>query len=220
MAVENEKKWLIATPELSNEFDSYYITSTYLTPPGSEHEKRIRAVQNTKDETDIKFYCTEKTAKGADLQKREENEKEISAKEYYEMFRSGNPYRHSLVKVRTIVPLNDGLNAEIDTYKTDTGMPELNNGFSIMEVELPENFKGEVVFPKGVDVIKDVTNKKEYKNQNLVLMNSFENGIINPKDFLRNSQIIDAGARYPKGMLEAFDRSLDNVRSEVAAHEK
>ena len=198
MSIENEKKFLISTPKLPEDCKSYYVMSTYLTPPDADVEKRIRSVMDVNNKSDVKYYYTEKSKIGHGLQAREENEKEISSKEYHDLFYKSNRYLDSLVKERSVIPLNNGLKAEIDTYITDTGIPELNSGFSVLEIEIPPGFHGEIEFPKGIDIIKDVTENPEYKNRNLTVINSFEDGIIKPKDFFKNTSVIDEIVKVSK----------------------
>ena len=135
----------------------YIISQCYL--QATEGERRVR---QRKSQKGIQFFYTEKFPKTEVT--RIENEREISMREYVELLSEADPNLHTIEKARYVFDY-EGLTLEIDIY-----------GFSdtraILEVELPSE-DTEVKVPFLVEIIKEVTADKRYKNRSLAQSYSF-----------------------------------------------
>ena len=155
--LEIERKYLIKRPNLNNLLDmpnctKVEITQTYL-KSSDDTERRIR---KRSIDGDYMLYLTEK--KKINELKRVEVEKRLTEKEYLSLLDEADPERKTITKTRYCLSYNSHY-FEIDIY------PEWDKE-AIMEIELSD--ENEVVSaPEFIEVIKDVTDDKAYKNYNM-----------------------------------------------------
>lgn len=154
MGKEIERKFLVNENKLPDNLENYphkEIMQGYLS---FEPEVRIRA---SKQDKKTKYYLTKKSD-GAVV--RDEEEKEISAEDFYDKLnRIGSD---SLVrKTRYMIPLKDGLTAELDFYHNE----ELKT-LKTVEIEF-RDLNSAQEFQKPEWFGKDVTDDKSLKNKNL-----------------------------------------------------
>lgn len=154
---EIEKKFLIRYPSrklLSSicERERSRIVQTYLLS-----EEGITARVRMREYWDrVKYTKTEK--KMISFTSCFEDEKELSEAEYKKELKNADPMRKPIEKERLIIDFG-GHTFEIDLYP-------FWNDRAIMEVELSsEDEKFEI--PASVEIIKDVTEDKRYKNARL-----------------------------------------------------
>ena len=157
MAYEIERKYLIAFPDLAriNEYSGVTrseIAQTYLkTDNGMTSRVRMRRSADI-----IKYIFTEK--KRINDVKCIENEREVSAEEYRELLKLADPERKTVYKTRYCLPY-EGRVVEIDIYP-------FWNDRAIAEVELEDETEA-VRLPAFINVIREVTSEKAYKNYSL-----------------------------------------------------
>ncbi len=155
--LEIERKYLIAFPDLSwlesrPDVTKSEITQTYLaSPDGEEHRVRKRQTGNT-----VTYYHTVKRKVTAVT--REERERIITASEYNARLTEAAPDKRTLEKTRYCVP-HGGLLIEIDVYP-------FWDDKAIAEIELPGEDMS-VSFPPEIQVIREVTGEKSFKNSEL-----------------------------------------------------
>ena len=153
MAFEIERKYLIEYPDI-NMLDKYAdskseIAQTYLkTDNGLTSRVRKRTTDGV-----TKYIFTEK--KRITDVKCIENEREIGSEEYEKLLKLSDPERRTVEKMRYCIPFN-GRVVEVDVYP-------FWNDRAIAEVEM-EDENEEVVLPDFINVIRDVTAEKAYKN--------------------------------------------------------
>ena len=153
MAFEIERKYLIEYPDI-NLLEKYAdskseIAQTYLkTDNGLTSRVRKRTTDGV-----TKYIFTEK--KRITDVKCIENEREIGIEEYEKLLRLSDTERRTVEKTRYCIPFN-GRVVEVDVYP-------FWNDRAIAEVEM-ENENEEVVLPDFINVIRDVTAEKAYKN--------------------------------------------------------
>lgn len=155
--LEIEKKYLIAFPdlerleELSN-CKKVDIIQTYL---HSMNDTEFRVRQRGRDGKYM-YYWTEK--RRISETSRTEIERRISQEEYLAFLMQSDPARRPIRKTRYCLTENSRY-YEIDIY------PEWKKQ-AIMELELSDESQ-EIVFPKDIRVIREVTDDKAYKNHSL-----------------------------------------------------
>ena len=153
---EIEKKLLIKKPtkeelKTMGVINKSTIIQTYLLSGNDTVERRIR--QRGKD-GDYSYYYTEKRETGTSGE-RIETEKKITAKEYISLMADTDFSKHQIVKTRYCFIYKNQY-FELDIYPFD-------NKKAILEIELGDiNDKFEL--PEFIEVIKDVTDDKRYKN--------------------------------------------------------
>ena len=153
MAFEIERKYLIEYPDI-NWLEKYAesksdISQTYLkTDDGFTSRVRKRTSGGV-----TKYIFTEKK-RISDL-KCIENERVIGIDEYEELLKLADPERKTVEKTRYCLPYA-GRVVEVDVYP-------FWNDRAIAEVEM-EDENEEVVLPDFINVIRDVTAEKAYKN--------------------------------------------------------
>ena len=153
MAFEIERKYLIEYPDI-NLLEKYAdskseIAQTYLkTDNGLTSRVRKRTTDGV-----TKYIFTEK--KRITDVKCIENEREIGIEEYEKLLKLSDPERRTVEKMRYCIPFN-GRVVEVDVYP-------FWNDRAIAEVEM-EDENEEVVLPDFINVIRDVTAEKAYKN--------------------------------------------------------
>lgn len=156
--IEDEKKFLIEYPDLnliSKQVDitGLDIIQTYLHTANSNVERRIRqrGIGN-----DFSYYYTEK--RQLSNGKRIEFEKKISSKEYLRLLLEANTSLHQIIKKRYCF-IYENQYFELDIFP-------FSNTRAILEIELTGTTR-EVILPKFIKIIKDVTSDARYKNYNL-----------------------------------------------------
>lgn len=159
MAKEIERKFLVKQipAEVLEKQTSQYIVQNYLSV--GEEEIRYRRVVS-KQSNEKKFYMTIKRGTGIS---REENEFEILEETYNQLRK--NLRTEPIVKTRFKIQTDMERIYDLDIYENPLLEDE---GLITIEVEFEnEELAKEFVPPKWFE--KDVTNDKNYKNQNLWL---------------------------------------------------
>ena len=156
--MEIERKYLIARPRLHSleqmpNCERVDIVQTYLKSSDPSEERRIR--QRGSGGSYIYFLTRKKKAGGI---KRIEIEKRLSQEEYVALMVEADPAYRPIHKERYCLSAN-GLYYEIDVYP---GWKDK----AIMEIELYSEDQ-EIVFPDGIDVIREVTGDPAYSNHEL-----------------------------------------------------
>ena len=155
--MEIERKYLISRPNLRTleqmpNCERVDIIQTYLKSDDPDEEIRIR--QRGSNGHYI-YFMTRKKASGL---KRVEIEKRLSQEEYLTLMVDADPAFRPIHKERYCLSEN-GLYYEIDIY------PDWKDK-AVMEIELHDE-KQEIIFPEGVDVIREVTGDPAYSNHEL-----------------------------------------------------
>lgn len=157
MNIEIERKYIIKMPDISRmqaewEYIATDITQIYLESiPGVTH--RIRSSRSVLGE---RFFETKKVR--IDKMSSYEDEREISKDEFSSLAEKIKSGTRPIKKVRHAFSYC-GQTFEIDIY------PEWQNT-CIMETEL-ERREQEVKMPEFIEIIADVTGKREYSNYSL-----------------------------------------------------
>lgn len=154
MAYEIERKFLIEFPDTA-ELEKYPksdITQTYLhSAPGATARVRKRVTDGV-----AKYYFTEKR-RITDI-KCIENECEIDRTAYEAYLTHADPELNTIRKTRYCIPVGDRI-AEVDIYS-------FWNDRATVEVEMQDEGE-EVTLPDFLNVIREVTSEKAYKNASL-----------------------------------------------------
>ena len=156
---EIERKYLIRKPseeQLSmRTSDCSLIIQTYLSAKeGSERRIRQRGSQGA-----WTYTLTTKRLTDSDA-RRIETERRLTEKDYIDLLAEADTSLYQIRKTRWCVPY-DSVYFEIDIYP-------FSDEYAIMEVELPdEDFEFEM--PPFVEVIREVTSEKQYKNRYLAV---------------------------------------------------
>lgn len=152
--MEIEKKYLLRE-EPEGGLSAYpvrYIEQGYI------HKKPVIRIRRTQDERGERFVLT---VKGGGLTVRQEYELPLSKEEYDAL--SGKVEGGIIRKNRYLVPLEDGLTAEVDVFLN----PEFDD-LTFAEVEFPsEEAMAAFAPPKWFG--EDVSNDPSYQNNSLVL---------------------------------------------------
>ena len=156
--MEIERKYLIARPNLHlleqrPNCERVDIVQTYLKSDDPGEERRIR--QRGSNGNYIYFMTRKRKADGI---KRIEIEERLTQEEYISFMVEADPAYRPIHKERYCLSEN-GLYYEIDIY------PEWKEK-AIMEIELHSENQS-VVFPDGIDVIREVTGEAAYSNHEL-----------------------------------------------------
>ena len=156
--MEIERKYLIARPNLRAleqlpNCERVDIVQTYLKSDDPAEERRIR--QRGSNGNYIYFMTRKRNASGF---KRVEIEERLSQEEYVALMVEADPAYRPVHKERYCLSEN-GLYYEIDIY------PEWKDK-ALMEIELHSENQP-VVFPEGIDVIREVTDDPAYSNHEL-----------------------------------------------------
>ncbi|MBQ8787331.1 MAG: hypothetical protein IJZ61_06835 [Oscillospiraceae bacterium] len=154
--LEIERRWLVKIPDNLSNYESHYIEQAYL-EPANGFQGRIRR-------WDDKFIYTEKARTGSSMS-RIENEREITETEYAEF------QKHTILNVikkrRYIIPVGT-LKFELDVFEN-----AVENGYGIMEAELPEESTA-VEMPDFVEIVREVTEDSYYTNRNFASMDKIK----------------------------------------------
>lgn len=146
--LEIERKFIIRKPLILKDLERADMVQTYLT--SGVGTRRVRAVQNG----DVKkYYFTEKMRRN-DLTCIE-NEREIDENEYKTLLSEADPARNPILKSRYYYPFACHV-FEIDVYPFWQKQ-------CVMEVELADEMQA-VSFPPDIEIIKEVTEDRTYKN--------------------------------------------------------
>ena len=156
--MEIERKFLIARPNLRlleqrPNCEKVDIIQTYLKSEDPAEELRIRQ----RGSNGQYVYFMTRKRKVSEL-RRVELEERLSKDEYLALLTQADPAYRPIHKQRYCLSEN-GLYYEIDIY------PEWNDK-ALMEIELHSE-KQEIVFPDGIDVIREVTGEDAYSNHTL-----------------------------------------------------
>ena len=156
--MEIERKYLIARPNLRlleqrPNCERVDIIQTYLKSDDPGEERRIR--QRGRNGNYIYFMTHKRKADGI---KRVEIEERLTQAEYISFMLEADPAYRPIHKERYCLSEN-GLYYEIDIY------PEWKER-AIMEIELHSENQP-IVFPDGIDVIREVTGEAAYSNHEL-----------------------------------------------------
>ena len=156
--MEIERKYLIERPNLrlleeKPNCERVDIIQTYLKADEDAEEVRIRQ----RGANGHYIYFKTRKKKVSDL-KRVEEEERLSQEEYLALMVQADPAFRPIHKQRYCLSEN-GLYYEIDIY------PEWQDK-AIMEIELHSE-EQEVIFPEGIEVIREVTGDAAYSNHEL-----------------------------------------------------
>lgn len=133
----------------------YEITQDYLVDKVDVTERRVRKRRNIFNGK-IQYFYTEKTFVSQLI--RIENEMTIQEQEYEDLLRQKDPELNTVRKIRCVFDY-DGQTFELDVYS-------FSDKYAILEIEV-KNPKVKVRIPKGLKVIKEVTDDSRYKNKSL-----------------------------------------------------
>lgn len=155
--IEIERKFLIKRPTDEqllgfNCISIDEIVQTYLVSK-DKAERRVRKRGNKSN--GYKYYYTEKI----DIKdgERQENEKEITIEDYNEYLKEKDNSLHQIIKNRYCFN-HDGRLYELDIFN-------FSDTYAILEIEL-YNINEKLNLP-DIDIIKEVTNDKRYKNKHI-----------------------------------------------------
>lgn len=161
--LEIERKFLVKFPtswsELAELFDDLVdvkrISQTYLQREDDEPSARVRkTVEGLTGETETVYHFNRKKPVSAGV--REEEEREISKKEYDNYLKKPLPGKVEINKTRFVFNYND------QTFELDVFKGALV-GLAILEIEL-EDKDQPVELPPFLKVVKEVTEDKKYNN--------------------------------------------------------
>lgn len=153
---EIERKYLIKMPNLEDLCTKYSVTKlniiqTYLNGfPDVERRVRQRGIAGV-----YSYYYTEKRGQGLT---RIEVEKKISKEEYLDYLMEADTTLHQIRKDRYCF-VYDNNYIELDVYP-------FWKKYAIVEVELNSEDQ-EVIIPSDIEIIKEVTEDKKFKNKSL-----------------------------------------------------
>ncbi len=155
--LEIERKFLIEYPDIAFLENNpscrrAEITQTYLKSAHDE-EKRVR--KRFENGETVYYHTVKKSVTDV---KRVEIEAVISEREYLELLTEADSSMRPIVKTRYCLEYGNHL-FEIDVYP-------FWNDKAVAEIEL-ETENEEIIFPKEIKVIKEVTDDKAYKNSSL-----------------------------------------------------
>ena len=156
--LEIERKYLIARPNLHMleqlpNCERVEIVQTYLKSDDPDEEVRIR--QRGSNGSYIYFKTRKRKTSGL---KRVEIEERLSQQEYVSLMVEADPAFRPIRKDRYCLSEN-GLYYEIDIY------PDWKDR-AVLEIELHSEDQP-IVFPEGIDVIREVTGDRAYSNHEL-----------------------------------------------------
>lgn len=179
---EIERKFLIHKPsdDVLNSIElcsKTEIIQTYLkeTKPGTERRVRQRGING-----EYSFYYTEKTCINGSQVVRAEVEKKISQKEYINYLSEVDYNLHQIHKTRYCFVYKNQY-FELDIYN-------FSNNLAVIELEL-ELESQNIEIPDFIDVIREVTEEKEYKNYQLARCLKFvdESSTLPPLSFKKQN---------------------------------
>lgn len=162
MPIEIEKKYLVELPkkwqELNDLFDGLIdikrITQVYLIPEGGSSARVRKTVEGFADNLKTIYHFNKKTHISPGVN--EEEEFEISEREYNEMIEFKHDDQRKLNKVRYVFDYHDQI-FELDIFSGPLV------GLAILEIEL-KNEDDVVELPPFLNISKEVTKEKKYSN--------------------------------------------------------
>ena len=159
--LEIERKFLVEFPDVGS-LDvrrKIGITQTYLNRGENDTQRRVRRIC---EDGNVRYTYTEKVFLTAVT--REENEFEITEKEYRDLLGETDKRFAPVEKTRYCFDYHDQ-HFELDTYP-------FSGKLAIMELELasPEQV---IDFPDNVNVLRDVSADKRYSNSALATAGAF-----------------------------------------------
>lgn len=162
MAIEIERKYLVNLPkkwqELNDLFDRLVdikrITQVYLIPENGSSARVRKTVEGFADNLKTVYHFNKKTHISPGVN--EEEEFEISEREYNEMIEFKHDDQRKLNKVRYLFDYHDQL-FELDIFSGPLA------GLAILEIEL-KNENDVVELPAFLNISKEVTKEKKYSN--------------------------------------------------------
>lgn len=165
--LEIERKFLVRMPQLDklNVRRELDIVQTYLNNGEDGSQRRVRKIT---ENNNVSYTYTEKIF--VTPVTREENEKNISCREYESLIENDmRPESTEIRKKRCVIEWK-GQNFELDIYP-------FSSEFATLELELgsPEQ---EIYFPEDVEIIREVTGEKAYSNVNLALSGKFPETVL------------------------------------------
>ncbi|MCR5207525.1 MAG: hypothetical protein K6C14_03505 [Eubacterium sp.] len=154
-SVELEYKFLIEMPDFKR-LEKYYpscseIEQVYLNGEEGSHRIRKRVISGI-------TLCVETVKTKTDGIARSETETSISEDEYYSKLKNADPEKHPIVKRRYCFVFKNKY-FELDVYP-------FWNERAVLELELKDENE-EFTIPPEINVIRDVTEDKRYKNSYL-----------------------------------------------------
>ena len=150
---EIERKFLIRRPAaawLEANCEGSDIIQTYLKTEATGHSDRVRR----REGKDGVVYTHTVKRRISDL-RREEQEREISEREYLALLQRADPERRSIEKRRYVLAY-EGKDFEIDVYP-------FWQDRAVMEIELADEAEA-VKLPPEIEIIKEVTRDRRYTN--------------------------------------------------------
>ena len=158
---EIERKFLTVIPDISKlmritQVRESRISQTYLIAPNGG-ERRVRSRQFPSGIT-VYFYTEKYPVQESNGLVREEKEREISSEEYEVLLKAADPQFSTISKTRYTFDFNN-FTFELDVYTFE-------ENYATLEVEFP-SADTRVELPDFIQVIKEVTSDKRYKNKAL-----------------------------------------------------
>ena len=150
---EIERKFIIRKPLSLNDLKRADMEQTYLVSEMDTCRVRMVKIDNVK-----KYYFTQKVRQNNLTCI--ENERQIDENEYKSLLLQADPARNTIYKSRYYYPYG-GLIFEIDVYPFWERQ-------CVMEVELTSEDQA-ILFPPNIQIIKEVTDDKDYKNVALAM---------------------------------------------------
>jgi CYTH domain-containing protein len=165
--LEIERKFLVKLPnswsELAELFDKVVdikrIIQFYLKAKSDNLSPRVRkTVQGLSGDTETVYHINKKKPT-SDAAVHEEEEAEISEKEYNELVKQSHPDKKSVEKTRFVFKFKDQM-FELDVFKDHL------EGLAILELELDRKDE-KIKLPPFLHIVKEVTKNDKYSNFNL-----------------------------------------------------
>lgn len=164
--IETEKKFLVEFPkswaDLAELFDDLMdvkrISQTYLKSDDENLSARVRkTIEGLTGDTNTVYHFNKKKLVGKGSH--EEEEYEITKKEYESHLKNKRSDKVTIDKTRFVFKYNDQV-FELDVFKNAL------KGLAILEIELP-SITTKVELPPFLKMIKEVTEDKKYNNFSL-----------------------------------------------------
>jgi CYTH domain-containing protein len=159
--IEIERRWKLKHPLsmeaihqiVAHTSDIEYINQIYLKGSAEEKTERIRAISRDFFSSSKEYWHTKK--KLIEHGVNEEDEAQISAEEYQKLLKKADPQKEPITKVRYTFDY-DGQDFELDIFPK-------RKGLLILELEL-NNKQQTIVLPPFLEIVKEITDEKHYRN--------------------------------------------------------
>jgi len=164
--IEIERKFLVKLPQswealselLDDLIDVKRISQSYLKPEGNEPSVRVRkTIEGLHGKTKTVFHYNKK--KPVETGVHDEEEKEITEKQYNSYLKNPHPDKVEIQKTRFVFKYETQV-FELDVFKDSL------KGLVILEIELKKKNQ-KVKLPHFLKIIKEVTEDKKYNNFSL-----------------------------------------------------